>query len=61
MSVTLMLRLSLIIVRIGSMPSAVAGIFTYRFGSSMASWSWRAEAIVPASSRARSGATSTET
>ena len=61
MSVTLMLRPSPTSVRMARTPSAVAGTLTYRLGSAMRSCRSRAEATVPASSRARSGATSRDT
>ncbi len=56
-----MLRPSAIIASMAGTPSAVAGIFTNRLGSSIRVWSWRAAAIVAAVSWASSGATSTDT
>ena len=61
MRVMLMLRPSAIIAWMAGTPSAVAGIFTKRLGSSMRAWSRRAAAIVAGVSRASSGATSTDT
>lgn len=61
MRVMLMLRPSAIIASMAGTPSAVAGIFTMRLGSSIRAWSRRAAAIVAAVSRASSGATSTDT
>ena len=43
----LMLRPSANMARMAGTPSAVAGIFTYRLGSSTSSWKWRAAVIVP--------------
>ena len=56
-----MLRPSAIIAWIAGTPSAVAGIFTKRLGSSIRSCSRRAATTVASVSRASSGATSTDT
>ncbi len=56
-----MLRPSATMARTAGTPSAVAGIFTYRLGSSTSSWKWRAAVIVPSVSCARPGATSRDT
>ena len=50
-----------IVASIAGMPSAVAGIFTSRFGRAMRSCNRAAAAIVAAVSRASSGATSIDT
>ena len=60
-SVTLMLRPSAIICSIAGIPSAVAGIFTMRFGRPISDDHRRASSIVPGVSWASSGDTSTET
>jgi hypothetical protein len=60
-SVTLMLRPSLIIWRMEGTHSGVAGIFTSTLGWSIRVCSDRAAAMVPSVSWANAGATSTET
>jgi hypothetical protein len=57
----LMLRPSAIMASIAGIPSAVAGIFTNKFGSAIRSCNHRAARIVPAVSRASFGSTSTDT
>ena len=60
-SVTLMLRPSLIICLMAGTHSGVAGILTSTLGWSMREWRDRAAVMVPSVSWARAGATSTET
>ena len=61
MSVTLMLRPSLIIWRMAGTPSAVAGIFTNRLGASIRPCSARAASMLASVSWASAGATSRDT
>jgi hypothetical protein len=58
--VMLMLRPSAIIARTAGTPSAVAGIFTNRFGAAIRSCSFLAAAVVASVSRATSAATSSD-